>query len=144
MILFEHPLSERVRNFLRIEHLFRRFQAEIVRQDSVWSHHLALFTLFEIMECAARAELKLDILQELERQNNLPCVHVIKKRNYIFKISSNKWQQAYKAYNKNLGNTYAKMNGSWRLNNVCWWQGEPVHLIYHRIIVGNNYLMKNV
>lgn len=34
MILFEHPLSERVRNFLRIEHLFRRFQAEIVRQDS--------------------------------------------------------------------------------------------------------------
>lgn len=68
MILFEHPLSERVRNFLRIEHLFRRFQAEIVRQDSVWSHHLALFTLFEIMECAARAELKLDILQELERQ----------------------------------------------------------------------------
>lgn len=69
MILFEHPLSERVRSFLRIEHLFKRFEAECSREEgSLWAHHLALFTLFEIMECAARAELKLDILQELERQ----------------------------------------------------------------------------
>ncbi|MDO4998232.1 MAG: cell division protein ZapD [Neisseria sp.] len=71
MIRFEHPLSERVRNFLRIEYLFNRFQEEIVQNQSVWSHHLALFTLFEIMECAARAELKLDILQEVERQRQL-------------------------------------------------------------------------
>lgn len=67
MIRFEHPLSERVRHFLRIAHLFERFQLES-QKTSVWAHHFALFTLFEIMECAARAELKLDILQELERQ----------------------------------------------------------------------------
>ncbi len=71
MIVFEHPLSERVRSFLRIEHLFNRFNAESVRADSPWAHHLALFTLFEIMECAGRAEVKLDILQELERQKQL-------------------------------------------------------------------------
>ena len=71
MITFEHPLSERVRNFLRIEYLFKRFQDEIVCSDSVWAHHLALATLFDIMECAARAELKLDILQELERQKQM-------------------------------------------------------------------------
>lgn len=71
MIYFEHPLSERVRSFLRIEHLFNRFDAECIRADSPWAHHLALFTLFEIMECAGRAELKLDILQELERQKQL-------------------------------------------------------------------------
>lgn len=71
MIRFEHPLSERVRNFLRIEYLFRRFQDESRQNASVWSHHLALFTLFEIMESAARAELKLDILQELERQKQM-------------------------------------------------------------------------
>ncbi|MDO4696305.1 MAG: cell division protein ZapD [Neisseria sp.] len=68
MIRFEHPLSERVRSLLRIEHLFCRFQEETLTESSVWAHHLALFTLFEIMECAARAELKLDILQEVERQ----------------------------------------------------------------------------
>ncbi|EGV36791.1 cell division protein ZapD [Neisseria weaveri] len=75
MICFEHPLSERVRSFLRIEHLFNRFHMECKREDSVWPHHLALFTLFEIMECAGRAEVKLDILQELERQKQLLDTH---------------------------------------------------------------------
>lgn len=70
IIHFEHPLSERVRNFLRIAHLFRHFHEVVVRKE-VWAHHCALFSLFEIMEAAARAELKLDILQELERQKGL-------------------------------------------------------------------------
>ena len=67
IITFEHPLSERVRNFLRLEHLFSRFSATRSQPDS-WAHHAAIGTLFEIMDCASRAELKLDILQELERQ----------------------------------------------------------------------------
>lgn len=66
-IRFEHPILERVRNLLRVEHLFQRFNAALLQED-IWSHHLALLTIFEIMECAARAEFKLDILQELERQ----------------------------------------------------------------------------
>lgn len=70
IIRYEHPLSERVRNFLRIEHLFTRFRDTSTGIDA-WAHHNALFTLFEIMEAAARAELKLDILQELERQKGL-------------------------------------------------------------------------
>lgn len=70
IIRFEYPLSERVRNFLRIDHLFARFHETVARTE-VWAHHSALLTLFEIMEAAARAELKLDILQELERQKNL-------------------------------------------------------------------------
>lgn len=67
IITFEHPLSERIRNFLRLEHLFSRFNAT-VSHPNPWAHHAALGTLFEIMDCASRAELKLDILQELERQ----------------------------------------------------------------------------
>ncbi|MBI0182329.1 cell division protein ZapD [Snodgrassella sp. W8158] len=70
MIHFEHPLSERVRNFLRIAHLFKHFHEVVIRSE-IWAHHCALFSLFEIMEAAARAELKLDILQELERQKSL-------------------------------------------------------------------------
>lgn len=66
-IRYEHPLSERIRNFLRLEHLFARFR-DTSHSSDVCAHHTALFTLFEIMEAAARAELKLDILQELERQ----------------------------------------------------------------------------
>lgn len=66
-ITFEHPLSERVRNFLRIEYLFARFQVACDNREP-WAHHTALGALFELMDCAARAELKLEILQELERQ----------------------------------------------------------------------------
>ena len=29
IITFEHPLSERIRNFLRLEHLFSRFNATV-------------------------------------------------------------------------------------------------------------------
>ena len=67
MLRFDHPLSERVRSLIRIEHLFHRFNHTIA-QDGKWSHHVALGTLFEIMDSSSRAELKLDILQELERQ----------------------------------------------------------------------------
>ncbi|ULJ66542.1 cell division protein ZapD [Wielerella bovis] len=67
MLRFDHPLSERVRSLIRIEHLFNRFN-HTTASDDKWSHHVALSSLFEIMECSSRAELKLDILQELERQ----------------------------------------------------------------------------
>ena len=67
MLRFDHPLSERVRSLIRIEHLFNRFN-HAVSGDDKWSHHIAIGTLFEIMDCSSRADLKLDILQELERQ----------------------------------------------------------------------------
>lgn len=69
-IRYEHPLSERVRHFLRIEYLFARFR-DTSAEDKLYAHHHALATLFEIMEAASRAELKLEILQELERQKGL-------------------------------------------------------------------------
>ncbi|WP_037586059.1 cell division protein ZapD [Stenoxybacter acetivorans] len=69
-IHFEYPLHERIRSFLRIEFLFHRFD-ETYPANNVHTQHLALCTLFEIMEAAARSDLKLDILQELDRQTSL-------------------------------------------------------------------------
>ena len=60
MLNFDHPLTERVRSLIRIEHLFNRFN-HATSGDDKWSHHIALSTLFEIMESSSRAELKLDI-----------------------------------------------------------------------------------
>ncbi len=70
MLRFDHPLSERVRSFIRIKHLFNRFN-HTLDSDDKWLHHTALASLFEIMECLSRADLKLEILQELERQRQL-------------------------------------------------------------------------
>lgn len=54
---------------LRLEHLFRRLERLVARDDPV-DHHFALVTLFEIMDVAARADLKSDLLKELERHRN--------------------------------------------------------------------------
>ncbi len=67
MIHYEYPLSERIRTLLRLEDLFDRFDAYAASSDR-HAHHAALLTLFEMAEVAARADLKSDLLQELDRQ----------------------------------------------------------------------------
>lgn len=70
VITYEYPLNERVRTLLRLEDLFDRaahFFAEQGSQD----HNAALLTVFEILEVAGRADLKSDLLQELERQKQV-------------------------------------------------------------------------
>lgn len=67
MIHYEYPLSERIRTLLRLEDLFERFDAHVA-SSRAHAHHAALLTLFELTDVAARADLKTDLLQELDRQ----------------------------------------------------------------------------
>lgn len=67
VIVYEHPLSERVRTLLRLEDLFERIDYFMGKIDAP-EHHVALLLIFEILEVAGRADLKSDLLQELERQ----------------------------------------------------------------------------
>lgn len=67
VIHYEYPLSERIRTLLRLEDLFDRFDA-YAASPNPHAHHAALLTLFEMAEVAARADLKSELLQELERQ----------------------------------------------------------------------------
>ncbi len=66
MILYEYPFNERVRTYLRLEHLFERLGQLLAREDAL-DHHFAFVTIFEIIEVAARAELKSDVLKDLEK-----------------------------------------------------------------------------
>ncbi len=65
-ILYEYPFNESIRTMLRLEHLFGRLDVLVARDDAV-DHHFAIATLFEIMDVASRADLKSDLLKELER-----------------------------------------------------------------------------
>ena len=67
MISYDYPLNERIRTLLRLEDLFDR-TLHFVESDDPESHHVALVTLFDILEVVSRAELKSDLVQELERQ----------------------------------------------------------------------------
>jgi cell division protein ZapD len=65
-VLYEYPFSERIRTLLRLEDLFDKLLFFCEQQHS-YCHHTALLTLFEILEVTSRADLKSDLLQELER-----------------------------------------------------------------------------
>lgn len=67
VILYEYPFNERIRTYLRLEHLLQRL-AELVERGSAIDHHYALATIFEIMDVGARADLKTDVLKDLEKQ----------------------------------------------------------------------------
>ena len=70
MILYEFPFNERIRTYLRLQHLFYRL-GDLVGRSSPTDHHFAITTLFEITEVGARADLKTDVLKDLERQKHL-------------------------------------------------------------------------
>ena len=67
MIVYEYPFNERIRTLLRLEDLYEKFMF-FVQQGHPLQHHVALSTIFEMLEVAGRADLKSDLLQELERQ----------------------------------------------------------------------------
>ncbi|HUR89613.1 MAG TPA: cell division protein ZapD [Ramlibacter sp.] len=69
MILYEYPFNERIRTYLRLEHLFRRL-GELVPRDHPIDHHYSIATIFEVMDVAARTELKGEVMKDLDRQRN--------------------------------------------------------------------------
>lgn len=67
MITYEYPLNERIRTLLRLEDLYDRVRHFLAEGDA-HCHHACLTGTFEILEVASRADLKSDLLQELDRQ----------------------------------------------------------------------------
>lgn len=70
MILYEFPFNERIRTYLRLEQLFTRL-GDLVKRETPIDHHYALVTIFEIMDVAARADLKTDVLKDIEKQKHV-------------------------------------------------------------------------
>ena len=67
-ILYEQPLSERIRTFLRLEFLFRRGRY-LLQQESPWASRLTFEVIIDVMAVLGRADLKKEIIKELERHS---------------------------------------------------------------------------
>ncbi len=67
VILYEYPFNERIRTYLRLEQLFKRL-GELVPRAYPLDHHYAIQTIFEIMDVASRADMKSDVLKDIDRQ----------------------------------------------------------------------------
>jgi cell division protein ZapD len=65
-IVFEHPLNERIRTFLRLEHLFEKI-AFFTPQYDPWATRVAVEALLDVAAVTARADIKSEIIKELDR-----------------------------------------------------------------------------
>ena len=69
MIHYEFPLNEKTRKFLRLEEIFLKCDAQF--SSKVKYKESDLFeTLFNLMATASRSDLKIELIQEIERQKN--------------------------------------------------------------------------
>lgn len=64
--VYEQPLSERIRTFLRLEHLFAKAEHALMSIDP-WSSRATLEAIIDIMAVVGRADLKKELIKELER-----------------------------------------------------------------------------
>lgn len=93
MIVYEYPLHERIRTWLRLEDLFDK-TLSFIRAKDARSHHAALLAIFELVDVTARAEMKTELIQELERQRNAlealrdnPAVEVSRLDGFLTRIN---------------------------------------------------------
>ena len=67
-IVYEQPLNERVRTFLRIEHLFDLVQNYRDR-ESEWDSRISIVALLDVLELLGRSDVKNELIKELERHS---------------------------------------------------------------------------
>ena len=69
-VVYEQPLNERMRTFLRLEFLYTQatYHSE---SPNPWSSRAAVSSLLEILAITARGDSRSDVLKELERQVNV-------------------------------------------------------------------------
>lgn len=67
MSSYEFPFNERIRTFLRLEDLFSKILLNVEGGEQ-HHHHTALISLLQMLDIVDRADLKMDLVGELDRQ----------------------------------------------------------------------------
>jgi cell division protein ZapD len=66
--IYEQPLNEKIRAFLRLEKLFQQYSFHL-KHGSDWNNRIAIDSILEILTYTTRSDIKLEVLKELERQH---------------------------------------------------------------------------
>lgn len=66
-VVYEQPLNERYRTFLKLESLFQRIQYH-TQNNTKWDCYSLMAALIEVLNLTARGDLKSEIIKEIERQ----------------------------------------------------------------------------
>ncbi|MEN8259747.1 MAG: cell division protein ZapD [Pseudomonadota bacterium] len=68
--IFEFPLSERIRVFMRLEQLFLQIDY-FMEGNTIWDSRAVITTLLDILTIFSRNDLKSEILKELDRHSSI-------------------------------------------------------------------------
>ena len=66
--VFEQPLDEPIRTFLRPEHLFCQYEQHM-KHTSAWDTQSAIKAIIDLLSMVGRGDTKRETIKELERQN---------------------------------------------------------------------------
>jgi len=69
LVFYEHPLSERIRIFLRLEFFFSEV-AYFIQSGRFWESQVSLQAFIEILNILDRNDIRSEVLKELERQSS--------------------------------------------------------------------------
>lgn len=108
-ITFEQPLNERMRNLLRLEHLFDHITYRTQETISKWDYRNILESLLEVNDLLSRSDFKTELIKELERHSSMltslennPAVDQSRLQqinNEIFELSSELKSSSYQPGN---------------------------------------------
>ena len=79
-LVFEQPLSERMRAYLRIDFLYNQALYHANAQ-SQWGSRASVTSLLDILAITSRSDTRADVLKELERQIGL--LSEFKRRDHV-------------------------------------------------------------
>ena len=65
-IIYEQPVAENIRNFLKCEYLFEKFNSALLQED-LWGVKSSISTLLEMSDFIMRINLKVELLKDLEK-----------------------------------------------------------------------------
>ena len=82
MIKYEFPLNERVRKFLRIEEIFNKIDEQL-RVRLKFDDYVCFHLYFCTMASASRTDLKVELIQELEKQRLIMSKKKKTKKNIL-------------------------------------------------------------
>ncbi|MCJ8319666.1 MAG: cell division protein ZapD [Colwellia sp.] len=114
-ILYEHPLNERIRNYLKLEQLFS--QVDNCLPENITNYHQVFFNaLFSIIDCLDRNDIRGDLIKDLEKiEQNL----VIWSKSPAIDSS---------AISENIQQT-VQLSCQLKGNSPTWWQLKEDKLI---------------
>ncbi len=78
--VYEQPLNEKIRAFLRLEKLFQEYNFHL-KHGADWNNRVAINAILEILAYTTRSDIKSEVLKELDRQH--ARLHRLSKRPQI-------------------------------------------------------------